>query len=171
MAGAIAFCYGGQLKPGIHLDSGTAEMLDSPDMDFVMGCAQQGAAQIQAGHWAAARASDPAVKNLGKQLAGEYLQSHRQLDVIAQARRVTLPNSPTSQDTRQYGKLQNLSGPALDKAYLSSTLKSEQAQIKKFKKEAKSGKDPEIQAYAAQTLPNLQRTCEKVKLLRSKIAS
>jgi putative membrane protein len=163
-------CEGGQLKSGSHLDSGTAEMLDSPDMAFVMRCAQENSSSTRRAKLEASHTANPEIKALSQQLMDDSHRANARLVTLARDRHVILPNFPASKDVRPpYNKRKDLSNAALDKIYLLKTLRVEQAQVKQFKKEAKSGKDREIREFAAQTLPQLQSIVDKVKLIRAKV--
>ena len=52
--------------------------------------------------------------------------------------------------------MQKLSGAEFDRAYMDHMVKDHKKDIAEFRKQASSGKDPEIKAFAAKSLPTLQ---------------
>jgi len=74
-----------------------------------------------------------------------------------------LPTQPDSKDQRTMKKLQSESGANFDKTYIDSQVSAHKDTVKLFEKEAKSGKDPELKAFASQTLPTLQEHLQQVQ--------
>ena len=60
-------------------------------------------------------------------------------------------------------RLSKLSGAAFDRAYMKAMVDDHVKDVSEFKKEAKSGTDPEVKAWAAKTLPTLE---EHLKMAR-----
>jgi putative membrane protein len=55
-----------------------------------------------------------------------------------------------------HDKLAKLSGAAFDRAYMQAMVADHKKDVNEFRVESKSGKDPEIKAWAAKTLPTLE---------------
>ena len=53
-------------------------------------------------------------------------------------------------------KLSKMNGGAFDKAYMNDMVADHKKDIAEFQKEANSGKDPDVKAWASKTLPTLQ---------------
>ncbi len=167
---AAESCAPGPLKPGIRLDTGSREILASPDTALIIRSAQEAAAGIEIGKLAASRAADPEIRALAQQQVDGCTALQRDLMQIASERAITLPTSPAIGGIQAYDKLSRLSGRAFDLAYLSDTQKGSENQLKQFTREAKSGKNEQIQAFATKRVPDLQSTVEKVKSIRAKFA-
>ncbi|MGH9410647.1 MAG: DUF4142 domain-containing protein, partial [Vicinamibacterales bacterium] len=73
------------------------------------------------------------------------------------------PTAPNAQDKATKMRLSKLSGESYDKAYMRDMVKDHEHDVAAFKKEADSGKDPDIKAFAAKTLPTLE---EHLKLAK-----
>ena len=53
-------------------------------------------------------------------------------------------------------KLSKLSGEAFDRAFAKDMLSDHKKAVSAFRTESRSGKDPEVKAFAAKTLPTLE---------------
>lgn len=61
---------------------------------------------------------------------------------------------PLSQATKD--RLSKLSGDAFDKAYMADMVKDHKSDVAAFRNESKTGKDPQVRSFAADTLPTLE---------------
>ena len=176
LAAVLTFCTGtclcqsAQNTTSPHIDRGSWKMLTSADTAFTMKAAQGGLAEVQLGQLAVNRATNPAVRQFGQRMIGDHTKANDQLKQIAQQQKMTLPASLGAKDQALYDKLQNLSGPQFDKAYMKAMVKDHEEDIKEFQKEADHGKDPSIQSFASQVLPILSDHLSMAKSADSQIA-
>ena len=61
--------------------------------------------------------------------------------------------------------LESKSGESFDKSYVSKLLKDHKSDIQAFEKEANSGTDPDVKAFAKKTLPKLQEHLREAESL------
>jgi len=160
---------GAQNASGDRIDAGATKMLKSPDTAFAINAAQGGTAEVKMGKLAVEKASDPDVKAFGQQMIDDHTKANDQLASVARQEYMTLPSELTAKDEAMYSRLEKLSGAAFDKAYVAGMLKDHEADLKEFEKEMRTGKDPNIKNFAAQTLPVLQDHLERVKSIHSKM--
>ena len=153
-----------------HIDSGSTRMLQSSDAGFAIQAAQGGLAEVKLGKFAAAKAENSDVKAFGQQMIEDHTKANNQLKAVAQAEDMTLPADVNSAQQDMYDKLLKLSGPEFDKACLKGMLKDHEEDVKKFAREAKSGTDPQMKSFAAETLPIIQGHLEKVKAIKSQVS-
>ena len=151
----------------LKMDQGSEKMAKSPDIAFLLKAAQSGTAKVQLGKIASERAASPAVKELGGQLAEERGKTMNQLTTFAAQRHMTLAMTMNAKDQGVYAKLQNKSGAAFDKIYLKAMAKDHKTDIELFKKEAKKGRDEQIQRFASDMLPTLRDHLTRVQGLLS----
>jgi putative membrane protein len=78
------------------------------------------------------------------------------LTQLAQQKGIALPADMDAKHKQLIDRLSKLSGAEFDRAYSWEMLRDHDADVKEFQHEAKSGKDAEVKAWAAQTLPVLQ---------------
>jgi putative membrane protein len=137
----------------------------SPDKTFAKKAAQGGLAEVQVGQLAQQKATSPQVKEFAQTLVNDHMQANQELQQIAQGAGMTLPSEPGNKEQEAMQKLQNLSGPAFDKAFVRDEIKDHQKDIEEFQKEAQSGSDPALKAFAEKTLPVLQKHLQMAQSL------
>lgn len=133
------------------------------DQSFVMKAASGGMAEVMLGQLAQKNGSAPAVKEFGKKMETDHSKANDELKTIASKNSITLPSAPGPAEQATYNRLSKLSGAAFDKAYADDMVKDHQEDIAEFKKEASSGQNPDIKAFASKTLPTLE---EHLKMAR-----
>ena len=68
-----------------------------------------------------------------------------------------MPSTTTTSQERETERLAKLSGTEFDKAYMADMVKHHKMDVKEFQKAANDATDPDLKAYAANTLPTLQQ--------------
>ena len=148
-----------------HVDEGTDKMNDSADTIFALKAAQDTTAEMQFGHLAVNKGSDPTVKAFGERLVGDQTAPNEQLQKIAKQQNMTLPTAMNAKDQAEYDKLKDLSGPQFDQAYVKAIVKDCEGAVKEFEKEARKGRNQEWKNFASLTLPVLQSHLNDAKSL------
>ena len=74
-----------------------------------------------------------------------------------------MPTTTTSSQERESDHLAKLSGPEFDKAYMEHMVKDHKKDVKEFQKAANDAQDPDVKAFAANTLPTLQEHLQMAK--------
>jgi putative membrane protein len=75
---------------------------------------------------------------------------------VATQMSVTMPQSTESKEQRHIDKLQGLSGPDFDKAYIRLMVQDHRKDVAHFKHAADRADNPELRQFASRTLPILQ---------------
>ena len=75
------------------------------------------------------------------------------------------PKGPSKKQKQEIAKLETLSGPDFDTAYIQAMAKQQQHDLKEFKSEASSGQNPNIQQAAKQDEPVLTEHFEVLQKL------
>jgi putative membrane protein len=76
---------------------------------------------------------------------------------IATSKGLALPGALSTDAQSKLAKMQALTGSEFDSRYIKDAgVKDHEKAVKLFQKQATDGKDPELKAYAAKTLPTLQ---------------
>lgn len=127
--------------------------------------AQGGLTEVQLGELASKRGTSKAVKRYGQRMVKDHTPVNNQLKQLAAKKGVTLPTSldTTNQQVKQ--SLSELSGAAFNREYLNQMLKDHQNDVSAFQTEAQQGQDPDVKAFAAQTLPTIQKHLQQVSYL------
>jgi len=131
--------------------------LSAADKHFAMEAASGGLAEVQAGQLAQQRASSPQVRTFGSRMVTDHSQANDDLQQIAQQENLDLPQQPNSKDKALLQRLQGLNGTAFDQTYAQAMVRDHQTDIALFRREAQSGQDPGLKAFAQKTLPILQQ--------------
>ncbi len=126
------------------------------DNTFVTKAAQGGMAEVELGKLAQQRASNEAVKDFGKRMETDHSKANEQLKTIAVNKGITVPTTLNAKDQATMDKLSKLNGAAFDRAYMEDMVKDHRMDIAEFQKEANSGDDRDVKAFASTTLPTLQ---------------
>jgi putative membrane protein len=133
-------------------DSGLAPV----DRDFINTAAQGGMMEVAAGKLAAQRGMDTAVKAFGQKMVTDHTAANDMLKSLAASKNVPLPESVSEEEHSALGKLEGLNGTDFDKTYSQMMVKDHVTDVGDFEKEVEKAKDPDVKAFAEQTLPTLR---------------
>ena len=131
--------------------------LSATDRSFVQNAAAGGLAEVALGQLAQQNASSQQIKAFGQQMITDHGQANQELQQIAQTENLTLPTAPANKDQAVQKRLSGLKGSAFDAAYTQDMVKDHKQDIAEFQREAQSGQDPVLKAFAQKTLPTLQK--------------
>ncbi len=130
--------------------------LSGKDRAFVKAAALGGMAEYQLGQLVPQRASYPEVKMFGDRMVQDHLGANARLMGLAYEKGAAIPADldPAHKAIRE--KLEKTSGPEFDRQYMEGMVKDHKLVVELFEKQAESGDDPELKAFAAQSLPTLR---------------
>jgi putative membrane protein len=134
------------------------------DRQFVEKAADGGKAEVMLGELAQKQASDEQVKQFGNRMVKDHGKANDELARLASAKGISLPTTVGREHRAHADKLAKLSGAAFDRAYMKHMVDDHKKDISEFEKQAKSGKDAELKAFAERTLPTLR---EHLKLAQA----
>jgi len=121
-----------------------------------MEAARGGLAEVELGQLASEKASSDQVKQFGQKMVTDHGKANDELKSLAQSKNITLPTDTDAKHKATRDRLSKLSGAAFDRAYMQDMLSDHRKDVSDFRKESQSGKDPEVKAWAAKTLPTLE---------------
>jgi putative membrane protein len=139
--------------------------LSSADREFAMKAASGGLAEVQAAQLAEQRATSPQIKQFAQRMITDHTAANTELQQIAKQADISLPAQPTGKDAAEGQKLRGVTGSAFDQAYAQGQLQDHRETVELFQKEASSGQDPALKAFAQKTLPILQQHLQMVEAL------
>jgi len=134
------------------------------DDAFVTKVAQGGMAEVELGKLASEKASADAVKQFGQRMVTDHGKANDELKTLAANKKITLPTDIGAEHKALRDRLTKLSGAAFDQAYMKAMVADHVKDVNEFRMESKSGKDPDVKAWAGKTLPTLE---EHLKMARS----
>lgn len=146
--------------------TGSGQTNFSPsDKKFMTEAAHGGLAEVQLGQLVLQRGgTSNAVKEFAQRMVQDHTKANNQLQQLATQKGVTLPTSIGKENRKVKQKLSKLSGASLDRAYIKHMVEDHQKDVSSDQRQAQQGQDPDLKAFAAQTLPILQ---EHLQLARS----
>jgi putative membrane protein len=150
----VKHIFGIMIVAGV-LSAGSAAA-QSPDQPFAREVAMGGMAEVELGTLAKEKASNADVKQFANRMVADHGKANDELKQWAGQKNVTLPTAVDAKHKATHDRLAKLSGDAFDKAYMQAMVMDHQKAVATFKREASSGKDPELKAWAGKTLPTLE---------------
>ena len=111
--------------------------LSAADKSFMMNAAKGGMMEVESGKMAAQNGQNADVKKFGNRMVTDHSKANNELMALAKEEGVSLPGAKSP------GKWKS------DKDYMDMMVKDHQADLAEFQKEAQSGTDPDVKAFAA----------------------
>jgi len=124
-------------KPATGTTAKTGSKLSAADKTFMMNAAKGGMMEVEMGKVAASNAQNADVKKFGNRMVTDHSKANNELMALAKEEGVSLPGAKSP------GKWKS------DKDYMGMMVKDHQADLAEFQKEAQSGTDPDVKAFAA----------------------
>jgi putative membrane protein len=143
-------------------NSGEPQSVD----DLVKEAAIGGMAEVELGRYVEQNAVNPRVKNFGSMMVRDHTKANEELKSIASQKNIQLPASMDDQHMNNVNELKKKQGAELDKDYMRDMVDDHEKDVDKFRKQSENGKDSEIKAFAAKTLPVLQMHLDSAKTIR-----
>ena len=155
----IAACSGGGKPQTITSETPATPpppSVAAADQSFAATAAAGGLAEIQAAQLAQTKDKRGSVKAFAALMIKDHMAADQQLMQIAQQKGITLPTTPTDDQEAKYHKLQGETGRDFNHDYLAGQIDDHKMMLTVFQTEAQSGTDPDLKAFAAQTVPSIQ---------------
>jgi putative membrane protein len=147
-----------------------AKSLSASDRKFVKEAAAGGMLEVQLGQLAQQKASSPEVRRMAQHIVEDHTRANEELMSIAKAKGVEVPVQLDGKHARQVKRLEKLSGEQFDRAYAKLMVSDHEKDVGLFKRQAENGSDPELKAFAAETLPKLQQHLAMARDVRQSVA-
>jgi putative membrane protein len=125
------------------------------DVKLLENIAQADIAEITTGKLAASKALSPAVRQYGQHMVDEHSKSLNEGASLAAAKGMPVPKAPEISHQAAKHKLEALSGPAFDRAYMEQMVKDHQETLALLQKAASQAADPQLRAHAQKALQHL----------------
>lgn len=152
----------------VKQDDGTGENKNTNN--FAMKAANGGMLEVELGRLAQEKAQSQDVKDFGAMLVKDHTKASEELKTLATLKNITLPATLGEDEQKDVNDLTKLSGKEFDKKFVSMMVDDHKDDIDLFKKAAEDKEtDSEIKAFAAKTLPTLQKHLDAVTAIDKKI--
>jgi putative membrane protein len=120
------------------------------DKMFVKKALQGGMAEVQLGQLTLQKSNNDQVKQFAQKMIDDHTKLGDEMKPVAQQLGVSMPDGPSKKDKATMAKLQALSGPAYDQAYIKDMIKDHKHDLSDFQTEASSGQDQTVKDAANQ---------------------
>jgi putative membrane protein len=141
------------------------------DQVFVTSAATGGMAEVEMGNLAGGKASSPDVKAFAKQMVSDHTKANEELESIASRKSLKIPRTVDIEQKTELDTLTTKAGPDFDKAYVRAQVAGHEKMQRLLSDEAKTGKDPDLKAFAEKTLPTVQQHYQMAKALEAKVGT
>jgi putative membrane protein len=156
--------------PAPQIQAGEAE-LAAQDLEFAQKAAEGGLMEVQFGELAQQQAKDEQVVQFGERMVQDHGQANEKLMAIAEQKGIQLPQELPEDAQQKYDELQQLSDAEFDQAYMDEMVQDHQKDIELFEQQAESGEDPDLRAFAEESLPTLREHLERAKEVQSQVTA
>ena len=126
----------------------TIVKVSDKDANFVSTAMAGGEEEVENGKMALKRSQSADVKKVASQMVQDHTKANGELLALAKKKGIGVTTGTI--------RAQNMSANGFDKTYLRTLEQGHKKTIAAFEKEAKSGGDPDLKAWAAKTLPTLK---------------
>ncbi|HEY9284092.1 MAG TPA: DUF4142 domain-containing protein [Pyrinomonadaceae bacterium] len=131
--------------------------LSSQDRKFAMNAAMSDMFEIESSRLALERATSDHVKQMAQQLIDDHTRTSGELAQLAQARGMTPPAQLDSKHAGMLMRLRGMSGAQFEREYVRQAgVKAHESAVKLFRDQSRKGRDADLRAFAARTLPALE---------------
>jgi putative membrane protein len=155
LSGLAAYAQQAATRQGadkVHAISGQS----GGDQHFVMEAATAGMAEVELGKLATVSATNDAVKTFGQRMVDDRTKANEELKTLAQSKNIPLPTAIDGKHKATHDRLAKLSGAQFEQAYMQAMVADHRQAVALFQKESQAGKDTDVKAWAAKTLPTLR---------------
>ena len=135
---------------------------DDDDNDFAVKAANGGILEMEVARLAREKAQRSDVKDFAAMIMSDHQKANDEPKALAGRKNITLPARLGEGDQKHVDELAKLSGAEFDKKYVDLMVEDHEEDVKLFKEAADDAEDPDLKAFAAKTLPTLQKHLERI---------
>ena len=146
-----------------------ARILDRQDEIFLHEIAAAGMTEVEFGKLAQQRAGSPDVREFGRQMVEDHGRANARLGALVQTSEITLPTAMNGKYRTDYGQLTRLQGAAFDRAYVKGQIDDHRKVAEMLEYQLANGKDPQLKAFATETLPTIRHHLELAQNLQTRV--
>ena len=139
--------------------------------NFALKAADGGMMEVELGKIAESNAANHRVRAFGEMMVRDHSQANDNLKSIAGSLNIVLPDSVSNDSKKEIDDLKKKKGKDFDKAYVKMMVEDHKKDIDEFRKCADNCSDSSIKAFAAATLPVLQKHLDTAKRLKTSKSS
>jgi putative membrane protein len=145
--------------------AGAQAGLSQRDKAFLIRAADGGLLQIELGQVAAARGTNPQIRQDASLASRDFDRAERRLATIAEEFGIRLSRRPPAELAKLRQNLQDESGAAVDREYVAQILREDAISVKLFTNESHDGQNPVMVQFAREMLPRFVRQKQQFQRL------
>jgi len=156
--------------PKVQVDVNLGTKKDKlDDQTFAKKAAQGGKAEVELGHLAEKHAQSDEVKKFGKRMVTDHSKANKELMAVVEKNKLEVPKGIGKEHKALFDKLSKLDGKEFDVEYMKAMVKDHEEDVAEFAEAAKTLKNDELKAFAANTLPVIQEHLKMAKSISGKL--
>jgi putative membrane protein len=172
MGSAMAEMSGPSQGPSSSTSAGPTapanHQLRQADKAFLQNAQEVCMAAVQGSKLALDKSTNMQVRHFAQRVLDEHTDTRNKLDALAEAKGVEVPESPSLTQRAKLVILSLRDGSSFDQNYVESVgVSAHQDAIELFQKAATTSSDPDVRAFANDTLPLLQHDLDVAKTLQA----
>jgi putative membrane protein len=136
------------------------------DAKFAVEAASGGMTEVALGKVAEQKGGDQRIKNFGAMMVKDHGKADDKLMTLAKTKNITLPSVPDASDQKDIDGLSQKSGADFDKAYVNAMFEGHKKVLKMFENAAKNCSDPDLKAFAENTVPVIQKHLDAITAIK-----
>lgn len=137
--------------------------VNADDAKFATAAANGGMAEVNLGKLAQEKGTSQKVKDFGAMMVTDHSKANDELKALAKNKGIALPLVVGADEQKEYDELSKKSAADFDKAYVSKMIDGHKKAVSLFEDAAKNCKDPDLKAFATNTLPTVKAHLELIK--------
>jgi putative membrane protein len=126
------------------------------DAMFAREAATANMTEIELGRLAVQKSSNDKLKEFGQRMINDHTKANDNLKSIATKDSINLPADLDAKHRALVNRFSNMSGTEFDRMYASTMVSDHESAVALFGKEADHGSNPDLKAFASDTLPTLR---------------
>jgi len=165
----VVACLAAFISTSSPANAAEKSTVSTADTAFVMKAAQGGMTEVQLGQLAADKGTSQDVKDFGSKMVVDHGKANDELKSIAISKGITIPDKLDAKHQAMVDKMNGLSVTAFDKAYVDAMVAAHKKDDALFTKEASSGRDADVKAFAAKTDETVKMHLSMIQDIQSKM--
>lgn len=134
------------------------------DTKFAVCAADGGMLEVKLAELAQTKSSSADVKKFASTMITDHAKGNEELKAIASQKKIALPEKLSDKSQGMYDWFVKKDAKDFDKAYMKCMVRDHKMDVCEFEKEAKKGKDMDLQKYASGKVPVLKAHLEMAKV-------
>ncbi len=151
-------------------DTGTGAPVMGDKM-FVKKAIMGSDTEIAAAKMALQKSSNPQVQQFAQKMVDDHTKLLDDMKQIAAQENIKYKDEPSPEGKKMAAKLDKLSGPEFDKAYVNGMVKDHKEDVKDFTAEVNTGKDQPTKDAAQKGLPVIQEHLQMIEGIQQSMKS